>query len=194
MMAPAVFAMLLLAVAVSQLTCKLLDPANFAVVLSAVAMQRHVDCVPVPAADITPVSALCYLLQSSHAAVLSAASCQSFHMPCSWGICHHSLHSQVLCIYDSCRISTMTLLSDVAVYLVMETLYKRFSHGKFTYASLPVLHSPEAVQPSTKLDAAMLNQHDIDSQDDSTHEHTDTGQHSRVQQLHYELSALAVTC
>ena len=40
----------------------------------------------------------------------------------------------------------------------------------------------------------MLNQHDIDSRDDSAHEHTDTGQHSRVQQLHYELSALALTC
>ncbi|DBA71083.1 TPA: hypothetical protein ACH3X2_011504 [Trebouxia sp. C0005] len=63
----------------------------------------------------------------------------------------------------------------LTLYLVIETLYKRFSHGKFPYASLPVLHSPNAVQPSSKLDAAMLSQHDSESRDDSAHEHTDTG-------------------
>ena len=104
------------------------------------------------------------------------------------------VYVQVLCIYYSCHTSAMILLSHVAVYLVMETLYKRFSHGKFTYASLPVLHSPKSVQPSSKLDAAMLSQHDIDSRDDSAHEHTDTGQHNHVQQLQHQLSALAITC
>ncbi|KAL0030775.1 hypothetical protein WJX77_005969 [Trebouxia sp. C0004] len=64
---------------------------------------------------------------------------------------------------------------QLILYLVMETLYKRFSHGKFTYASLPVLHPPKALQPSSKLDAAMLSQHDIDSRDDSAPEHPDTG-------------------
>ncbi|DBB00103.1 TPA: hypothetical protein ACH3X1_013956 [Trebouxia sp. C0004] len=63
---------------------------------------------------------------------------------------------------------------QLILYLVMETLYKRFSHGKFTYASLPVLHPPKALQPSSKLDAAMLSQHDIDSRDDSAPEHPDT--------------------
>jgi hypothetical protein len=87
---------------------------------------------------------------------------------------------QVLCIHDNCHTSTTRLLSHAAVYLVMETLYKRFSHGKFTYTSLPVLHSPEALQPSGKLDAAMLGQHDIDSRDDSAHQHTDTGQRGCV--------------
>ncbi len=137
---------------------------------------------------------------------MCACSCNSHHSfanfmpsftvkPCSCALCSKSsiflfalflghvssqVCTQMFCICDNCHTSTLTLLSHVAVYLVMETLYKRFSHGKFTYASLPVLHSPKAVQPSSKLDAAMLSQHDIDSRDDSAHEHTDTGQHSHV--------------
>lgn len=57
----------------------------------------------------------------------------------------------------------------------MEALYKRLSHDKLTYMSLPVVHLPEAKQPPRKLDAAMLDQHNHDSLDDSAHEHTDTG-------------------
>ncbi len=95
-----------------------------------------------------------------------------------FGSCVITLRS--LCTCNTCHTSTITLSSHVAVYLVMDTLYKRFSHGKFIYATLPVLHTPKAVQPSSKLDAAMVSQHDIDSRDDSAHEHTDTGQHGHV--------------
>ena len=63
--------MLLLAVAVSQLTCKLLDPANFAVVLSAVAMQRYVDRVHL------------YLQQPSHLFLLYAISYSQAMLLCS---------------------------------------------------------------------------------------------------------------
>ncbi len=86
-MAPAVFAMLLLAVAVFQLTRKLLDPAKFAFVLSAVApscdgcysyMYKCIVpcrwCALVFARPVTALQVSCHSPQSSHASALFAAS------------------------------------------------------------------------------------------------------------------------
>lgn len=64
-----------------------------------------------------------------------------------------------------------------AVFVAMQALYKKLGEGKYTYASLPTVNSsPKAIQCG-KLDAAALNQHEVDSSamDDSANEQSDSG-------------------
>ena len=61
----------------------------------------------------------------------------------------------------------------------MQALFKHLGNGKFTYASIPtaiVTGSPNTTQ-SSKLDAAALTQHELDSSamDDSANERSESG-------------------